>query len=134
MLIGQISKLSGLSRDTIRFYEKKELIKVEVSDTPFNNYKNYTRETLQRLLLIKQAKSFGFTLNEIAKLLVSVDENTATCSFFYEKVKTKIISIDEEIQILLETKNRILQNLKLAENNCSLQLPEENCSQIYLVK
>ena len=77
MLIGEISKKTELSRDTIRFYEKRGLIKVESSVSEFNNYKEYTEDTLRRLLLIKKTKRFGFTLNEISELLELVDLNKA---------------------------------------------------------
>ena len=56
MLIGELSKKAQLSRDTIRFYEKKGLIKAKPSASEYNTYKNYTEENLQRILLIKKAK------------------------------------------------------------------------------
>ena len=48
MLIGQLSKHSELSKDTIRFYEKMALIQ---SVTCANGYKDYPEQTLQQLLL-----------------------------------------------------------------------------------
>ena len=62
MLIGELSKQSGLSRDTIRFYEKQRLIEVGLKERRFNIYKEYSQDTLQRLLHIKRIKGFGFTL------------------------------------------------------------------------
>ena len=53
MLIGELSKACGLSRDTIRFYEKHGLIAVGKRERRFNNYKEYSEETLKRLLSIK---------------------------------------------------------------------------------
>src|SRR3989338_1716476 len=69
MLIGELSKRTGLTKDTIRFYEKQGLIPEARKIHTFNNYKEYTEETLNRLLTIKKVKSFGFTLNESAELL-----------------------------------------------------------------
>ena len=51
--------------DTIRFYEKKGLINPQPPTSEFNTYKNYTEGNLRRLALIKKAKMFGFTLNEV---------------------------------------------------------------------
>ncbi len=134
MLIGQISKISGLSRDTIRFYEKIGLIEAQASESPFNNYKNYTTATLERLQWIKRAKKFGFTLQEISELLTSMEENKATCSFLYEKVTTKISSIEEEIRILVATKKRIVENLDLVQRDCQLKSRSSNCSSFLNVK
>jgi len=127
MLIGEISKKTGLSRDTIRFYEKKGLIAANRSDSIFNNYKNYTEENIRRLMLIKKAKSFGFTLNEIAELLELVSLNKATCSLFYTKTQEKISSIDRKIQELKDMKNLILKKTEEAKRSCLNLRKDENC-------
>ena len=69
MLIGELAAKSGLSRDTIRFYEKQGLISVSWKERRDNNYKEYSDEVLETLLTIKRVKSFGFTLNEAADLI-----------------------------------------------------------------
>jgi len=78
-----------LSRDTIRFYEKKGLIEVDQNTSEFNNYKNYSEKNLQYLMLIKKAKHFGFTLNEISEILDLIKVNKANCSIIHSKVITK---------------------------------------------
>jgi MerR family transcriptional regulator, copper efflux regulator len=73
MLIGELAKKTGLTKDTIRFYEKLGLIAACVGVEPTGGnrqagtrlYKEFSEETMQRLLLINQAKALGFTLNEI---------------------------------------------------------------------
>ncbi len=97
MLIGEISKKTGLSRDTIRFYEKKGLIKVDRTDSEWNNYKDYTVQTYHTLLLIKKAKGFGFTLNEIAEILDLLEMDRANCSTLTVKAEEKVKVIDEKI-------------------------------------
>ena len=104
MRIGEIARKSGLSKDAIRFYEKKGLLIIKRTDSEWNNYKEYSNENLNKLLLIKKAKSFGFTLNEIAELLTLFELNSASCPELNIKVNTKIAEIDKKI---LE-----LQNLK----------------------
>ena len=127
MLIGEISKKTDLSRDTIRFYEKKGLLKVERTTSEFNNYKHYTLEHLERLQLIKKAKRFGFTLNEIAELLELFDTKSANCSVLQEKVNEKIIAIDKGIQELKAIKNLILIGIQKAQTNCVTKKEEDNC-------
>lgn len=69
MLIGELAQKTGLTRDTIRFYEKLGLI--SASDRPAGTrvYKEFSENTMERLLLIHQAKTLGFTLSEIKQLL-----------------------------------------------------------------
>ncbi|MDR3715349.1 MAG: MerR family transcriptional regulator [Puia sp.] len=75
MLIGELVLKSGLSRDTIRFYEKQGLIKIGCKQRRNNNYKEYSEEVLKRLHTIKRMKNFGFTLNEAAGLLDMIEAN-----------------------------------------------------------
>ncbi len=127
MLIGEISKRTGLSRDTIRFYEKKGLIEVSRSDSEWNNYKNYNDQNLNRLILIKKAKGFGFTLKEINELLELYEFNAAGCSALLSKVNKKIEEIDEKIRKLQDIKEMIRDNVSDASNNCQSISENENC-------
>jgi MerR family transcriptional regulator, copper efflux regulator len=69
MLIGELSKQTGLSKDTIRFYEKLGLITSVSNDLGTKSYKRYSSETIERLATIVQGKGLGFTLSEIKQLL-----------------------------------------------------------------
>lgn len=129
MLIGEIATKTGLSRDTIRFYEKKGLIKVGRTDSEWNNYKNYNEEILNKLLLIKKAKGFGFTLNEIAEILEMSDMNIATCEILTIKIKEKLNRIDEKIRDLNEIKMMIIGKIENIEGDCNPN-SKENCQSI----
>ncbi|NJM08799.1 MerR family transcriptional regulator [Candidatus Gracilibacteria bacterium] len=68
MRIGELAQKTGVSPDTIRFYEKQGLLDASLHDRHANNYRMYRDEAVERLLLIKQAKRFGFTLSELKQL------------------------------------------------------------------
>lgn len=127
MLIGKISKRTGLSRDTIRFYEKKGLIKVNRTASEWNNYKNYDEDVLNRLLLIKKAKDFGFTLNEVAEILGLFEMNEASCSTMSIKVNEKLKEIDKKIMELQEMKKMISDKVVEASKNCMPASKNINC-------
>ena len=65
-LISDLAKKTQLSSDTIRFYEKKQLIKA--SFRAENNYKYYDDDTLKRLIFIKRCPSLDMTLHKISQL------------------------------------------------------------------
>jgi MerR family transcriptional regulator, copper efflux regulator len=76
MLIGELSKQTGVSKDTIRFYEKLGLLVARREASPSVDrqagtrlYKQYGPETVERLAMITQGKGLGFTLSEIKQLL-----------------------------------------------------------------
>jgi MerR family Zn(II)-responsive transcriptional regulator of zntA len=68
MRIGELAGQSGLSIDTIRFYEKCGLLGAQHVRRSPNGYRNYGDEATERLGLIKQAQGAGFSLSEIVEL------------------------------------------------------------------
>lgn len=68
MRIGKLAKLSGLSRDTIRFYEREGLIASVPEEGSSNSYRDYPEDVLERLDVIGKAQDAGFSLADIKKL------------------------------------------------------------------
>ena len=118
MLIGEVVKRTGFSRDTIRFYEKKGLLIVGRTDSEWNNYKDYDDQALRRLMLIKKCKGFGFTLKEIANMLELVDEEKATCNMVTAKLENKLSEIDHKIEALIQLKKMIKEKFTAIEEVC----------------
>ena len=100
MLIGELAKKTGLSKDTIRFYEQLGLIAASDRQAGSRTYKEFSVETIERLLLINQGKLLGFTLNEMKQLIdASIDGLLPT----EEKVnitKCKLKQVNEKIRQL----------------------------------
>ncbi|MFX5801684.1 MerR family transcriptional regulator, partial [Acinetobacter baumannii] len=68
--ISELSKQTGITAHTIRFYEKSGLIKGKRDEkVKTNNYFHYDEDTVEKLVLIRDAKSVGFTINEISQLI-----------------------------------------------------------------
>ncbi len=118
MLIGELSNKTGLSRDTIRFYEKQGLITVSRKERRENNYKEYSEQTLDKLLTIKRIKSFGFTLHETSELLNLMKVGNASCKNVSDKLVEKTKQIDNTIKNLLELKAQMLNGISDCANNC----------------
>jgi DNA-binding transcriptional MerR regulator len=116
MLIGELSQQINLSRDTIRFYEKKELIQPLVRN---NGYKDYPEQTLQQLKLIQTAKNLGFTLAEIKQIINIVGENEIPAEQFQLILREKLVMIQEKMGQLQHIQN-MLENL-LGGEPCPLR-------------
>ncbi len=117
MLIGELSKKAGLSKDTIRFYEKIGLIAANDRQSGKNNYKDYDDETLERLLIIRQTKALGFTLNEIKEVIDDWWNGKIPQSEKLEIIQQKIEQVDEKIQQLYEIRTYLIAKLdKLSQS------------------
>ena len=125
MLIGELSKKTELSRDTIRFYEKNGLIEMGRNSRRNNNYKEYSDDVRKRLLLVKKIKNFGFTLREISELLAVIEGNAPKCGDVLGMVDAKVDDIETKIRELTSFKSMLLDKVKECRNEC----PEtENCT------
>jgi len=69
--IGGVAQLVDLSQRTVRHYEDAGLVR-PVARTA-GGFRLYDRDTVERLLLIKQMKPLGFTLEEMRLLLETRD-------------------------------------------------------------
>ncbi len=110
MLINELSKRTGITAHTIRFYEKSGLIKgVRDQAVKSNNYFHYDEETVEKLALIRDAKAIGYTISEIAQLIEAWYSNTFSKVEKIAFLDEKLISIEKKIKDLKEMKKLISQ-------------------------
>lgn len=115
--IGELAKILQINSETIRYYEKINLIP---KPNKFENgYRKYSEIYIYRLKLIKKAKSFGFTLKEISDFCSNVlnidDESIGLTNVVAKKLE------DIEVQILeLYKKKELLIKFEdeIEELNC----------------
>lgn len=127
MLIGEVSRRTGLSRDTIRFYEKQGLVTITHRNRRENNYKEYSEETVHRLNAIKHLKHFGFTLHEVVDLLELIEAKEATCRTVSEVIAKKVELLDTKIRDLLALRNQLVAQVQACQSCADPQKPGENC-------
>jgi MerR family mercuric resistance operon transcriptional regulator len=97
--IGRLAEHVGVNVETIRFYQRRGLIKQPRK--PAAGARHYDDETLRIVRFIKQAQSLGFSLDEIQELL-SLRRSTspAVCSRVHSKATAKIEQIEQKIDAL----------------------------------
>jgi len=74
MRIGEVAAQAGVSVDTVRFYERRRLLPTP-ERTP-SGYRTYPRSAVDRILLTRQLRDLGMTLEEIAAALRAVEHGT----------------------------------------------------------
>lgn len=68
MRIGELARLAGVSRDTIRFYERQGLLHCATREDG-NNYKDYPDDAVMTLEVIRDAQAAGLTIADLTVLL-----------------------------------------------------------------
>ena len=109
MTVQQVCKQTGLTVDTIRFYERSGLIAVEKGEY----YKKYSQETIDTLLAIKKLRLAGLSLDEI-KWLLSIDADPLDLSA--EQFNAVYSVIDNAIDRAKIRAKEIAESQKLLEN------------------
>jgi DNA-binding transcriptional MerR regulator len=122
MLIGELSKRTGLSRDTIRFYEKEGLILVPKKQRRSNNYKEYPENSIDRLLMIESIQELGFTIREIDTFFELWQEEDASCKTLVYTLENKMSQVESQIEKLNQLKNRLTDSLqKCRTDQCEFE-------------
>lgn len=96
--IGQVASATGVTVETVRFYEKQGLI-----DAPQRSqagYRQYPPDTIKRVRFIQRAKEVGFTLKEIGELLALRQEPGTSCGDIKLRATQKIEVVDQKIHEL----------------------------------
>ena len=119
--IGKLSKMAGVTNDTVRFYERYGLI--EPVSRSESNYRLYQEEDAVRLRFIKRAKELGFTLNEIKELLALSHDPNATKADVKHRTEQKVDDIKQKIHDL----SRILTALEHLVETCDGHGSVEEC-------
>lgn len=109
MRIGELSKQAGVSRDTVRYYERLGLLETPTQPHATNTYKRYSAVSLQRIRLVVHAKALGFTLAEIREVIEVWDSPGFDTG---QKVACLQRKLDE-----LEEKSRALSALRVGLRN-----------------
>jgi MerR family mercuric resistance operon transcriptional regulator/MerR family gold-responsive transcriptional activator of gol and ges genes len=108
LTIGQLAKVSGVNVQTVRYYERRNLL--HPTDRKPSGYRLYDGASLKRLRFIKNAQALGFTLQEIAELLNLRASSKARCGDVQRKAEAKLAQVEAKVREL-QALARALQGL-----------------------
>lgn len=94
--IEEVSKLSGVSKRTLQYYDDEGILPVKRSK---NNYRLYDDETMERLWKILWYKEMGLDLKKIKLILEGMKQETV--------IEEKVNKINNTIRVLEEQKKVI---------------------------
>lgn len=112
-MIGEMSRLTGVHIETIRYYERISIM--PQPDRTGGGNRIYNDRQLQRLTFIKRGRELGFGLDEIRELLDLVDSNAYTCGEIHAIATAHIKSVKQKIADL----RKLDRTLKKMAAECS---------------
>lgn len=112
LTIGKLADESGVGVETVRFYERKGLIKKPQNREGF---RKYGEDDAKKIRFIKHAQDLGFTLKEIKELLELNSNPRSTCGDVKDKADVKLKEVEEKIQSLEKMKKSLLELSKACD-------------------
>lgn len=119
MRIGEIASRAGVSRDTVRFYERMGLLSEPTQPHLSNNYKEYSPVALRRIELINHAKALGFTLKEIAEVIAAWEQDALEPGKKQLLIREKIREVERKAHSLSVLHSALSDALSKVESGCS---------------
>lgn len=118
--IGKLAEMAGVGVETIRFYQRKELLR---EPTAIGAFRTYSEEDAQRIIFIKKAQELGFSLLEVKELLELNTRPRVTCGTVKKKAIDKIAEIDQKIIDLQKIR------VSLTKLSCACDSKQDNYKQ-----
>lgn len=105
MLSGELARLSGVSADTLRHYER-----IGVLPRPprtQSGYRRYPASAVDRVRLIRRALAIGFSLEELRRILRSRDAGGAPCQGVRALAASKLSQLEQRIAELESLRDQL---------------------------
>lgn len=104
MRIKEVSKITGLTEKTIRFYEEKQLIHPEKTEINGRIFRNYTELDIDQLNLVAGLRKLDFSISDI---IIMQNEP--------ERIPEILKCYQEKTEADLDFKSRVMERLKQIE-------------------
>jgi DNA-binding transcriptional MerR regulator len=120
LTIGEAARESGLTTDTIRYYER-----LRVAHRPYRShsgYRLYDERALARLRLIRQARAMGLSLDEI-RVLFARRSGSQGCQDVRDILTVKIAELQERIATMIAFKDSLLAYRTRCDRALAAKMP-----------
>ena len=113
MRIGAVAAASGVSVETLRFYERRGLL-APPSRLP-SGYREYPTDAVRVVRFIKHAQDLGFTLEDITGLLALAAGGPDSCDTVRDLAEAKIDTVNDKITRLVAIRDALTQLVATCE-------------------
>lgn len=113
--IGDVASQTGLSADTIRFYERERLLQRPARST--GGFRLYSKSDIADLDFIRNAQNLGFSLQEIRDLVALRNSRRPDCGRVEKMLEHKIASVRAKIGALRKLERELERTMVRCQAN-----------------
>ena len=130
MRIGQLASKAGVNIQSVRFYERRRILRAPVRTA--SGYRVYSKSDLDDICFVKQCQELGFTLKEIEPLvnlhraatrLTTDVRRSAEFRDIAQLARVKLDQIDEKMRVLKSIRMRLLAMIDRIETVSAVGCP-----------
>ncbi len=119
--IGSLARTCGVSRDTVRFYEREGLLP-RPRRSP-SGYRLYGEGDADRLSFVRHAQATGLTLDDIRELLRSQLHSPEACRRVAGRLRERIENIDRKVAELEAFRRELAEAVSQCEEGTAGSCP-----------
>lgn len=114
--IGKLSQITGCPIETIRYYEKLNLL----NTPPRTNggHRLYNENHQRRLDFILKARGLGFSLEKTRELLSLSENSERSCSDALQLVESHLVTVNEKLAELHKMKESLMAMAQSCQTCC----------------
>lgn len=105
MNVSQLARRADTTADTVRHYTELGLLRP--ARNPVNGYREYGKSDLSRLNFSLQARSLGFTLQDISALIAESDAGHSPCQHTRSLIEQRLAEVEARIAELTRLSERM---------------------------
>lgn len=95
LTIGALSKRAGVGVETVRFYERRGLVRRPTR--PRAGYRSYPDDAVERIRFIRHAQALGFSLREVKELLTLRVTAGTSCAAVRSRAAAKVADVERRL-------------------------------------
>ena len=118
MRISELSKQTGVHKETVRYYERIGVL--PKPERKNNGYRIYAEHDIERLQFIQRARTLDFSLTEITEILDFREREIAPCNYVMDVMAERITEIEGRIHDLEQMRAELMNLHKAGQ-----ALPED---------
>ena len=111
MTIKEVSEKYGLSKDTLRYYEKEGLIGPVAKGK--NNQREYQEENLNQIEFIKCMRSVNMPISKLKTYMNLYAQGPSTLDSRKEILESQLDSINMQLNDLKKAKERLIKKIEI---------------------
>lgn len=122
--IGELATRTGVSIDTVRFYERKRLL--PRASRTVGGFRLFGAQTIERIRFIKQAQDIGLSLDEIGHLL-QTGGGASECRSVRDLLSAKLAELNERMKIMRDFRRTLVNHLAACERELKSRGQRAQC-------